>query len=364
MGRVATPRHVELLRDGDNRGGTGYGTRKLLVRVSEINVDDCASGDDAFAVARTAALAGPGQLGESKGIGVSWTGALSRWTRLLLMAVFAVSTLAIAPPSASASHAEATPGVSDSVVRLYWAVFDRAPDPGGHAYWVDQYMHGRSLDDIARLFMESPEWDLTYGDVDDVEFIHLIYRNVMDREPDAEGGQYWLSQMVRGVSRRTVLLNFSESPEFIIKTGTVRSEAPPALFPALPPNSGTGRRIVYSNSRQMVWLVESDGHVSDAYPVSGKRGEPAAGTYSVYSKSPKAWAGHDGITMDHMVRFAWGAELSIGFHSIPKYSDGRWMQTLDQLGTFRSAGCVRQDPSKAAALYWWAPVGTKVVVTP
>ncbi len=289
---------------------------------------------------------------------------LGRVARLVAAMAIVLGTMAVAPTTAAAHHAEPTPGMTDSVVRLYWSVFDRAPDEGGHAYWVDQYMHGVSLERIAELFMASAEWEATYGDVDDVLFVHLLYRNVMDREPDADGGMFWLGELNRGVSRRTVLIQFSESMEFIAKTGTAAPEAPPSVFPALPANSGTGRRVVYSNSRQMVWLIEGNGQVVDAYSVSGKVGTPAPGTYSVYSKSPKAWAGHDGITMDHMVRFAWGAELSIGFHAIPKYSDGRWMQSLDQLGTFRSAGCVRQDPSKAIALYRWAPVGTKVVVTP
>jgi len=40
------------------------------------------------------------------------------------------------------------------------------------------------------------------------------------------------------------------------------------------------------------------------------------------------------------------------------------MQTEEELGTFQSAGCVRQADAKAAALYQWTPVGTTVVVVP
>ncbi|HEC10562.1 MAG TPA: murein L,D-transpeptidase [Acidimicrobiales bacterium] len=137
-----------------------------------------------------------------------------------------------------------------------------------------------------------------------------------------------------------------------------------AVGPPVPANSGSGRRIVYSNSGQRVWLIEADGRVFDSYLVSGKAFTPAPGTYSVYSKSPKAWAGHGGITMDNMVRFAKGKRLAIGFHSIPVYSNGKPMQTEEQLGTYRSAGCVRQRVDKAAQLYSWAPLGTTVVVLP
>ena len=88
-----------------------------------------------------------------------------------------------------------------------------------------------------------------------------------------------------------------------------------------------------------------------------------AGTYAVYSKSVNAWS-YDGITMTHMVRFAHGVRLPYGFHSIPKASNGTPLQTIDQLGTFRSGGCVRQAMPDAVFLYNWAGLGTTVHVLP
>jgi lipoprotein-anchoring transpeptidase ErfK/SrfK len=132
----------------------------------------------------------------------------------------------------------------------------------------------------------------------------------------------------------------------------------------VPPGSGSGRRIVYSNPLQRVWLVDADGDVVRTYLVSGRKSVPPAGTYHVYSKSPVANAGHAGITMRKMVRFSHSATsgIPIGFHDIPRYGDGRPMQAEDDLGGFRSAGCVRQGPADAAFLWDWAPVGTTVVV--
>lgn len=139
--------------------------------------------------------------------------------------------------------------------------------------------------------------------------------------------------------------------------------SPRSLFPPLPPGSGSGRRIVYSNPMQRLWLVGPDGSVVRSYLVSGKYHTPAAGTYSVYSKSPRAYAGHDNIDMDFMVRFARSTTsgIPIGFHGIPR-RNGQPMQTNDDLGGFRSAGCVRQSEEDAAFLYDWAPIGTTVVV--
>lgn len=125
------------------------------------------------------------------------------------------------------------------------------------------------------------------------------------------------------------------------------------------------KHIVYGRGDQMVWLVESDGTLFDSYPVSGRETWPRPGRYEVFSKSPLAWARGGGVSMEHMVRFVKGSSgggLPTGFHAIPVNWQGKPIQSLDELGLFRSAGCVRQHEDKAALLYEWAPLGTPVVV--
>ena len=131
----------------------------------------------------------------------------------------------------------------------------------------------------------------------------------------------------------------------------------------VPGGSGSGRRIVYSNSAQRVWIIEADETVFDTYLISGREGVPDLGAYEVFSKSEIAYAGHDGITMRYMVRFTYAESgLAIGFHSIPNTAGGEPLQTEEQLGEFHSAGCVRQSLGHAAALYEWADEGTIVHV--
>ncbi len=272
---------------------------------------------------------------------------------------------AAAPADAEVLDAAANPGVRGSIERLYGAVFGRSPDQAGFDYWVGVYVGGTPLRSIATEFMVSPEWTSTYGSLDNAEFVRVIYANVLGREPDQAGYDYWLGLVNGGLSRTNLLLGFSESPEYVTATGTASPVAPPPVFEPLPANSGVGRRIVYSNSAQRVWWVESSGRVSNSYLVSGRYDVPDPGTYAVYSKSPIAYAGHDGITMKHMVRFAYSkfrSKLPIGFHSIPRYANGTPMQSVEQLGTYQSAGCVRQRDDQAEALYHWAVVGDTVVV--
>lgn len=141
-----------------------------------------------------------------------------------------------------------------------------------------------------------------------------------------------------------------------------RSDAP-AQEP-VPPSSGSGRRIVFSQHLQRVWLVGArDDRVRRTYLVSGSVTDNLQpGTYSVYSRSRHATGIDDSGTMEYFVRFTQGPTgAAIGFHSIPT-KGGRLLQTTAQLGTAQSHGCIRQWKPDAIALWHFAPVGTKVVV--
>ena len=133
---------------------------------------------------------------------------------------------------------------------------------------------------------------------------------------------------------------------------------------ALPPGTGHDKRIVFSQSRQRVWLVSRAKHVERTYLVSGSRTDNLdPGTYSVYSRSEQAWGVDDSGTMRNFVRFTQGdTGAAIGFHDIP-VDDGEPVQTLAQLGTPQSHGCIRQRHADAVALWDFAPLGTTVVVT-
>ena len=134
--------------------------------------------------------------------------------------------------------------------------------------------------------------------------------------------------------------------------------------PQVPADSGTGRRIVFDESDQRVWLVDDDGAAERTYLVSGSRYDNLEpGSYAVLSKTRSATAFDYTGTMEYFVHFATGFSEPIGFHSVPRDNTGRLEQTKAQLGTPRSAGCVRQWESDAIALWDFAPVGTKVVVT-
>jgi hypothetical protein len=146
--------------------------------------------------------------------------------------------------------------------------------------------------------------------------------------------------------------------------GPPDASSPDAGSPkALPAESGSGRRIVFDQSDQRVWLVGSEDAVQRTYPVSGSvLHNLQPGTYSVYSKSRWAVGIDDSGVMQYFVRFTQGPTgAAIGFHSIPT-KNGVPLQTRAQLGTPQSHGCIRQYLPNAIALWNFAPIGTKVVV--
>jgi lipoprotein-anchoring transpeptidase ErfK/SrfK len=147
---------------------------------------------------------------------------------------------------------------------------------------------------------------------------------------------------------------------------TPAADVKPLAGTALPAGSGSGKRIVYGIAAQQVWLVDETNAVTRTYLVSGSRYDQLEpGTYEVFSKSESATSWHGTETMEYMVRFHRGAQANIGFHDIPvDTSTGAEVQTLSQLGTPLSDGCVRQDVADAQALWDFAPVGTPVVVLP
>lgn len=141
-------------------------------------------------------------------------------------------------------------------------------------------------------------------------------------------------------------------------------EVDPSADETLPADSGDGYRVVFSEGRQRVWLVEDDNSVARTYPVSGSLYDNLdPGSYEVFSRSEQAYAFDGSGSMKYFVRFAEGdTGAAIGFHDIPVGNDGELVQTPAQLGTPQSHGCIRQERADAVALWEFTEIGTDVVV--
>ena len=123
---------------------------------------------------------------------------------------------------------------------------------------------------------------------------------------------------------------------------------------ALPANSGSGTRIVYSVGERRVWLVSNTTVERTIAAVPGSVPAPD-GMYSVSAKSPGS-TGSDGVQVLYVVRFAaanatttFGFDSEAGITGLPPAPTGK-------------TGGIRMAQLDAQALYEFSSVGTPVVV--
>jgi hypothetical protein len=132
--------------------------------------------------------------------------------------------------------------------------------------------------------------------------------------------------------------------------------------PALPPESGTGKRVVYSLEQGRVWLVDiaRDGtgeEVSGTHEVFPSSVDPPPGEYEITSRIPEG-IGSDGVQIEHTMVFHVASDgVVFGFSSA---LDG---STPDPDSGIRTGG-IRQDRSDGAAMWLFAEQGTPVIVVP
>ncbi|NXY98852.1 L,D-transpeptidase [Streptomyces sp. BR123] len=132
----------------------------------------------------------------------------------------------------------------------------------------------------------------------------------------------------------------------------------PAKPNAVPADSGTGTRVVYSAAQKRVWLVTEDGKEPKTFTVVPSTVHPKPGTYLVNSRS-NAVTGSDGVPVEHVVRFAIaeGSGVVIGFSA---RVDGK----LPEPDPTRKTGGIRMSRADGEAMWAFATRNSKVVVVP
>ena len=104
-------------------------------------------------------------------------------------------------------------GNGGQAYRLYRAAFDRVPDLPGLGYQMNELDTRLTLTQVAANFIISPEFQATYGALNDTEFVTLLYQNALNRDPEPEGLAYHVNRLANGATRADILVGFSEAPE-------------------------------------------------------------------------------------------------------------------------------------------------------
>ena len=110
-------------------------------------------------------------------------------------------------------------GNAGQAYRVYKAAFNRDPmsgDTKGLGYWIAQIDKGMDLIEVAARFVDSNEFRTLYGtNPTNAQFLTKLYQNVLGRQPEATGYNWWLNELNTNPSKTKakVLADFAESSE-------------------------------------------------------------------------------------------------------------------------------------------------------
>ncbi|MGI6246358.1 MAG: DUF4214 domain-containing protein [Pseudochelatococcus sp.] len=115
---------------------------------------------------------------------------------------------------------------------LYRAFLGREPDGEGFDYWLGSGLAGEDVWSIADHFAASDEFAARSQALDTAAFVNALYADVLARDADDAGRDYWTRQIDEGsMSRASVALSFARSDEAQNNVGLL---IPPAdLWPEL-----------------------------------------------------------------------------------------------------------------------------------
>lgn len=139
-------------------------------------------------------------------------------------------------------------------------------------------------------------------------------------------------------------------------TATAKPKPTATAPTAVPDDSGTGRRIVYSLSQDRVWLIDASDSPRRTFPVWPGTVDPDPGTYTVGTRSEPVTTGSDGVRIQHIVYFAAKSGVNIAFsHAV----DG---SSPPPAASGTQTGGIRTKKPDGTALWAFATTGTTVRV--
>jgi hypothetical protein len=112
-----------------------------------------------------------------------------------------------APAAVATPAAAATPSAGQLyVTALYRDVLGREPDANGLAYWLP-IANQRNYSTVAQGFVYSHEYN--------TDTVTKGYQDCLNRAPDANGLTYWVAKMDAGMTPEGFLAGVMDSPEFL-----------------------------------------------------------------------------------------------------------------------------------------------------
>ncbi len=108
---------------------------------------------------------------------------------------------------------------------VYVDLLGREADASGLDYWTGRLSGGMSKPEVGQQFATTPEW---LGKV-----IDDLYADVLGREPDAGGREFWIGQLQAGMSTAHVVSSFFASDEYFDQAGGTNEGFVDELYQAI-----------------------------------------------------------------------------------------------------------------------------------
>ncbi|MFF8906607.1 hypothetical protein [Streptomyces olivaceoviridis] len=176
----------------------------------------------------------------------------------------------------------------------------------------------------------------------------------------------WVTGLTAGATAAVVALavqaNHGPHPTAVVTRPGVSATASPHASltprtpsaPALPDESGEGRRIVYALGEKRIWLVDATGKAARTFTVWPGTVSPRPGRYSITLRT-QSLKGSDGVQIEHIMYFTKVDGVNIAFSnaldgSSPPPANGQKL------------GGIRLHKEDGAALWAFGDQGTRVAV--
>ena len=123
------------------------------------------------------------------------------------------------------------PSVADFAERLYTVALNRASEPEGKKYWVDEITSGNKTGGECAYFFLIEAKEFKNRGLSTEAFVETLYQTFFDRASEPNGKAYWVGELKKGAKTREDVINgFIDSTEWcnICATYGVKSGAPNA----------------------------------------------------------------------------------------------------------------------------------------
>ncbi len=218
LGRQASAAELAWWQDAHGRGASLQQIAAAIIDSPEAAQAMGRADDDAFVAGLYRSVLGRvAPVQES----AFWTGVLAQGIDRAAVALGFVNS---AEKLASSFDIDVNRSDVAVLVRMYHAMFGRAPDEDGLNFWLASHEDGVTLGAIADAFVTSPEARALPGQGSDAAFVDQLYATALGRAPSSGEMALLLDQLRDGLfDRGQVLLNMAESSEHIVLVGAVNT---------------------------------------------------------------------------------------------------------------------------------------------